>query len=166
MRIHKAYPNININWLLYGEDTMEKVFPQPENVDLFSQLPSDVNDGNAQSAYKVNKEGYLVKKMEYRSKEMPREEIKYIEKPQPKITEIRIFFDNGTIVSNLTRAAEYARLLSSIRINAVVVNNVNANYTTLRSDNIEGLSRIADVFRPYGVQLGMSLYFGTTPCSS
>ncbi len=96
MRIHKAYPNININWLLYGEDTMEKVFPQPENVDLFSQLPSDVNDRNAPSAYKENKEGYLVKKMEYRSKEMPREEIKYIEKPQPKITEIRIFFDNGT----------------------------------------------------------------------
>lgn len=96
MRIHKAYPNININWLLYGEDTMEKVFPQPENVDLFSQLPSDVNGGNAPSAYKENKEGYLVKKMEYRSKEMPREEIKYIEKPQPKITEIRIFFDNGT----------------------------------------------------------------------
>lgn len=96
MRIHKAYPNININWLLYGENTMEKVFPQPENVDLFSQLPSDVNDGNAPSAYKENKEGYLVKKMEYRSKEMPREEIKYIEKPQPKITEIRIFFDNGT----------------------------------------------------------------------
>ena len=96
MRIHKAYPNININWLLYGEDTMEKVFPQPENVDLFSQLLSDVNDRNAPSAYKENKEGYLVKKMEYRSKEMPREEIKYIEKPQPKITEIRIFFDNGT----------------------------------------------------------------------
>lgn len=72
-----------------------------------------------------------------------------------------IFFDNGTIVSNLTRAAEYARLLSSIRINAVVVNNVNANYTTLRSDNIEGLARIADVFRPYGVQLGMSLYFAS-----
>ena len=96
MRIHKAYPNININWLLYGEDTMEKVFPQPENVDLFSQLPSDVNGGNAPSAYKENKEGYLLKKMEYRSKEMPREEIKYIEKPQPKFTEIRNFFDNGT----------------------------------------------------------------------
>ena len=29
-------------------------------------------------------------------KEIVREEIKYIEKPARKITEIRIFFDNGT----------------------------------------------------------------------
>ena len=29
-------------------------------------------------------------------KEIIREEVKYIEKPHPKITEIRIFFDNGT----------------------------------------------------------------------
>ena len=35
-----------------------------------------------------------------------------------------IFFGDGRIVSNLTRAAEYTRLLASIRINAVVVNNV------------------------------------------
>ncbi|KAF7194307.1 putative alpha-glucuronidase A [Pseudocercospora fuligena] len=72
-----------------------------------------------------------------------------------------IFFEDGHIRSNLTRAAEYARLLASIRVNAVVVNNVNANYTTLKPDNIEGLGRIADVFRPYGIQLGMSLYFAS-----
>ena len=29
-------------------------------------------------------------------KEIVREEVKYIEKPHPRITEIRIFFDNGT----------------------------------------------------------------------
>ena len=32
----------------------------------------------------------------YTPKESVREEIRYIEKPHPKITEIRIFFDNGT----------------------------------------------------------------------
>ena len=32
----------------------------------------------------------------YAPKEIVREEIKYIEKPARKITEIRIFFDNGT----------------------------------------------------------------------
>ncbi|KXT14335.1 hypothetical protein AC579_4003 [Pseudocercospora musae] len=72
-----------------------------------------------------------------------------------------IFFEDGHVRSNLTRAADYARLLASIRVNAVVVNNVNANYTTLKPDNIEGLGRIADVFRPYGIQLGMSLYFAS-----
>ena len=72
-----------------------------------------------------------------------------------------IFFNNGTIVADLTRAAQYARLLSSIRINAVVVNNVNANATILTAASIEGLGRIADAFRPYGVQLGLSLYFSS-----
>ena len=72
-----------------------------------------------------------------------------------------IFFANNSVVDDLTRAAEYARLLASIRINAVVVNNVNANYTTLEERSIRGLGRIADVFRPYGVQLGLSLDFAS-----
>ncbi|KAK0946024.1 hypothetical protein LTR29_002604 [Friedmanniomyces endolithicus] len=71
------------------------------------------------------------------------------------------WFANGVIVSNLTRTAEYARLLASIGINAVVVNNVNANASLLTPQNIEGLGRIADVMRPYGVQVGISLYFSS-----
>ncbi|KAJ9656517.1 hypothetical protein H2198_004866 [Neophaeococcomyces mojaviensis] len=72
-----------------------------------------------------------------------------------------IFFENGTVKSNLTRAAQYARLLASIGINAVVVNNVNANESMLTAPIMDGLKRIADVFRPYGVQLGISLYFAS-----
>ncbi|KAE9395330.1 alpha-glucuronidase A [Gymnopus androsaceus JB14] len=74
---------------------------------------------------------------------------------------VSIFFDNGGIVSNLTRAAEYARLLSSIRINAVVVNDVNANFTTIQPSNLQGIGRIADVFRPYGVQVALALDFAS-----
>lgn len=70
-----------------------------------------------------------------------------------------IWFANGTIVTDLDRAVEYARLLASIGINAVVVNNVNANATLLSPQNLDGLGRLADVWRPYGVQLGISLYF-------
>jgi alpha-glucuronidase len=72
-----------------------------------------------------------------------------------------IFFFNGTIKEDLTRVSEYARLLASIGINAVVVNNVNANYTLLKPENIDGLGRIADVLRPYGIQMGLSLYFAS-----
>lgn len=72
-----------------------------------------------------------------------------------------IFFANGTVVNDLTRAAEYARLLASIRINAVVINNVNANATILSDQNLLGVGRIADAFRPYGVQVGLSLDFAT-----
>jgi len=72
-----------------------------------------------------------------------------------------IFFDKGHVVQNMTRASQYARLLASIRVNAVVVNNVNANATLLSAENIEGIGRIADAFRPYGVQLGISLNFAS-----
>ncbi|OQO00439.1 Alpha-glucuronidase A [Cryoendolithus antarcticus] len=72
-----------------------------------------------------------------------------------------LFFWNGEVRPDLTRAAQYARLLASIGINAVVVNNVNANETILNSTNLDGVARIADVFRPYGVQLGLSLYFAS-----
>ncbi|KAK5114120.1 hypothetical protein LTR62_002690 [Meristemomyces frigidus] len=72
-----------------------------------------------------------------------------------------IFFANGVVVSNLTRVSEYARILASIGINGVVVNNVNANASLLRPGNIQGLGRIADAMRPYGVQIGVSLFFSS-----
>ncbi|TIA08479.1 alpha glucuronidase [Aureobasidium pullulans] len=72
-----------------------------------------------------------------------------------------IFFANGSIVDDLTRVSEYARLLASVGINAIVVNNVNANATILTPDNINGLGRLADTMRPYGVQIGLSLYFAS-----
>ncbi|KAH8197426.1 hypothetical protein TruAng_008403 [Truncatella angustata] len=74
-----------------------------------------------------------------------------------------IFFKNGGILGNLTRVAQYARLLASVGINGVVVNNVNAalaaNIPLLNSSNIEGLGRIADAMRPWGVRLAISLNF-------
>lgn len=41
------------------------------------------------------------------------------------------------------------------------MNNVNANSSLLSDENIEGLGRIADVFRPYGIQLAISLDFAS-----
>lgn len=64
-------------------------------------------------------------------------------------------------MQNLTRAGQFARLMASIRVNTIVVNNVNADPNTLSPVNLDGLARIADVFRPYGVQLAISLYFSS-----
>ncbi|KAF2197693.1 alpha-glucuronidase [Delitschia confertaspora ATCC 74209] len=72
-----------------------------------------------------------------------------------------IFFKNGVVVDDLTRVAEYARLLASIKINGIIINNVNAKAELLNSTNIEGLARIADVMRPFGVQVGISLNFAS-----
>ncbi|KAF7595393.1 hypothetical protein BBP40_006387 [Aspergillus hancockii] len=72
-----------------------------------------------------------------------------------------IFFSGGQIVEDLSRVKQYARLLASIRINGIIVNNVNANATLLTTQNMDGLARIADVFRPYGIKMGISLNFAS-----
>jgi alpha-glucuronidase len=68
-----------------------------------------------------------------------------------------IFFDHGGVRPDLTRAGEYARLLASAGINGCAVNNVNADLRMLTPQIITQLARIADVFRPWGVRLAMSV---------
>lgn len=68
-----------------------------------------------------------------------------------------IFFADGKVRSDLTRAGEYARLLASIGINGCTINNVNAAPGVLEDDFIAQTKRIADVFRPWGVQISMSV---------
>jgi len=68
-----------------------------------------------------------------------------------------IFFTDGNVRSDLTRAGQYARLLASIGINGCTVNNVNAAPGILEDSFIAQVSRIADVFRPWGVQLALSV---------
>ena len=68
-----------------------------------------------------------------------------------------IFFDNGSVESDLTRAKEYARLLASIGINGCSINNVNADPRLLRPDFLPQLVRVAEAFRPWGVRLAISV---------
>ena len=68
-----------------------------------------------------------------------------------------IFFADGRVRADLTRAGQYARLLASIGINGCTVNNVNAAPALLEDSFTAQLSRIADVFRPWGVQLSVSV---------
>ena len=68
-----------------------------------------------------------------------------------------IFFDDGRVRSDLTRAREYARLLASVGINGCTVNNVNASPQILTPEMIEAVARIADAFRPWGVRLSLSV---------
>ena len=72
-----------------------------------------------------------------------------------------IFFADGKVRDDLTRAGQYARLLASIGINGCTVNNVNAAPGVLADSFIAQLRRIADVFRPWGVQLAMSVDLGS-----
>jgi len=68
-----------------------------------------------------------------------------------------IFFDAGRVRDDLSRAGEYARLLASVGINGCTINNVNANPAALEDNFIVQVRRIADAFRPWGVQVAMSV---------
>jgi alpha-glucuronidase len=68
-----------------------------------------------------------------------------------------IFFADGNVRADLTRAGQYARLLASIGINGCTINNVNAAPGILEDDFIAQVARIAEVFRPWGVQLSLSV---------
>ena len=76
-----------------------------------------------------------------------------------------IFFEKGSVRADLTRAGEYARLLASIGINGCTINNVNADPRIIDDSFIPQLARIADVFRPWGVQLAVSVDLGSPKVS-
>jgi alpha-glucuronidase len=68
-----------------------------------------------------------------------------------------IFFADRKVRSDLTRAGQYARLLASIGINGCTINNVNAAPEILEASFIAQVGRIAEAFRPWGVQLSLSV---------
>lgn len=111
--IHRRFPDININWLMFGEADMyttasdgtkdgaggegtiksaaEKV---PEDACGDPTL-FDISDPEHYAAWARMED---IKDVDDRNRKIPvvREVVKYIDKPQRKITEIRIFFDDGT----------------------------------------------------------------------
>ena len=56
---------------------------------------------------------------------------------------------------------EYSRLNASIGINGSVLNNVNANPEILRRDYLERVAQIADIMRPYGIHVYLSVNFSS-----
>lgn len=100
MKIHKACNYVNLPWLIYGEGDMEWKAEAPKQEEtgisgmaLFDESAFFTSEGTEE---RENRKEMAPKTPVYAPKEIVREEIKYIEKPARKITEIRIFFDNGT----------------------------------------------------------------------
>ena len=85
--IHECFPHISINWLMFGEGEMlldGASSKTPESAtgqsDLFSPESTPSSEGNSAPT----------------SVPQVHEVVKYIDKPQRKITEIRVFYDDGT----------------------------------------------------------------------
>ncbi len=59
------------------------------------------------------------------------------------------------------RYEEYARANASIGINGTVLNNVNANPKILSSAYLSKVKVLADIFRPYGIRVYLSVNFSS-----
>ncbi len=96
-KIYKAYDCISLNWLLFGEGEMETDVDTGNTIGnsptLFDENPEF--SGNSPHVSENRKENDPLTSTTP-LKEIVREEIKYIETPAKKITEIRVFYDNGT----------------------------------------------------------------------
>jgi alpha-glucuronidase len=58
-----------------------------------------------------------------------------------------------------SRYLDYARANASIGINGTVLNNVNADANILREEYLVKVAKLADLFRPYGLKVYLSIFF-------
>lgn len=85
MRIVKAYPNVSYDWIIDGKETEAAVVAGSENLTDAGEVSGD-GENRRENASEDVRNGL---------KEIVREQIRFIEKPQPKIVEIRVFYDDG-----------------------------------------------------------------------
>lgn len=75
-----------------------------------------------------------------------------------------IFFKNNKITKDTGRIRDYARLLCSVGINGVVINNVNVHKqeTGLITEKyLPDAAKLANVFREYGIKIFFSINFAS-----
>lgn len=74
-----------------------------------------------------------------------------------------IFYADGRVRSDLSRVAAYGRLLASIGVNRVAINNVNVHRREahLLTDDLDDVARIAQVLRPWGIRVHLSVSFAS-----
>ena len=73
-----------------------------------------------------------------------------------------IFFNNDRLDFDPVRIRDYARLLASVGINVITINNVNVTESSARLITAETLPKVvelADIFRLYGIRLALSVHF-------
>lgn len=97
MKVHQRFDYINLEWLLYGKGNMSEQTPIANSLDFIPSL-FDENPLNqpSRTTDSENRKEMSLKIAENTQKEIVKQEIRYIERPPRKITEIRIFFDDNT----------------------------------------------------------------------
>ncbi|MCL2377135.1 MAG: alpha-glucuronidase [Defluviitaleaceae bacterium] len=75
-----------------------------------------------------------------------------------------IFFDNNQLTNDHTRIRDYARMMASIGINAISINNVNVHEVESRyitEDFLPGIAKYAEIFENYGIALYLSVNYAS-----
>lgn len=74
-----------------------------------------------------------------------------------------LFYEDGELREDLTRVEHYARLLASVGVNRVGLNNVNvhAREATLLTQRLDSVVRLAEVFRAQGITVLLSVSFAS-----
>lgn len=75
-----------------------------------------------------------------------------------------IFYENNEFVQDKKRIRDYARLLASVGINTIVLNNVNVHYYETRfitKDYLPEITKLADIFREYGITVFLTVDFAS-----
>jgi transcriptional regulator with XRE-family HTH domain len=97
MKVHQKYSSIDLEWLLYGNGNLNEQSQKSISMDFLPSLFDEnaINTSNVSAEREYRKEMPL-REPDYNTKEPVKQEVKYIERPPRKITEIRIFFDDNT----------------------------------------------------------------------
>lgn len=75
-----------------------------------------------------------------------------------------IFYRNNNFIRNKKRIRDYARLLASVGINSVVLNNVNVHChetKLITKTFLPKVAALADIFREYGITVFLSVNFAS-----
>ncbi|MDR2177675.1 MAG: alpha-glucuronidase [Treponema sp.] len=75
-----------------------------------------------------------------------------------------LFFRGGRIDYSRPRVEDYARLLASVGINCLSINNVNVRGDARRlitEQFLPGVAALAEIFRPFGIRLLLSVNFSS-----
>jgi len=73
-----------------------------------------------------------------------------------------LFYENNQFRKNYDTIREYARLLASVGINAISINNVNVHEKEtafISDDYLSEIKKLADIFEQYGLRIYLSVNF-------
>ncbi len=75
-----------------------------------------------------------------------------------------IFFEDNKFTTNISRIKDYARLLSSVGINGISINNVNVFEVPTKlitKEFLPDVKKVADIFRAYGITTFLSINYAS-----